>query len=165
MPHAVRAFLELSPLISKCYRLRVITYTWYLAYQVEVFGFYRNEHTTWNIHMMCAVGYSSLNPQYPALRSFNRLGQWISIPGHGRPTQFVTRQRLHVTGSVHACSKLLLWLTMAIDGHGWQCIVFDNAYRSQLSQVYYCRRQYLSIDTFHNPLSRTIYIDRFTHKR
>ena len=165
MAHAVRAFFEPSPLISKCYRLRVTYTTWYLVDQVDQYDCHRNENTTSNIHMMCAIKYATLTLQFPAFRSFDRLEQWMSTPRHWRSTELFSRQWLHVTGSVHARPKLLLWLTMAIDGHGWQCIVFDNAYRSQLSQVYYCRRQYLSIDTFHNPLSRTIYIDRFTHKR
>ena len=99
--------------------------------------------------MLRAVGYSnsSLNPQCPALRPFNRLAQWISIPGHGRCTEFVTRQWLHVSDWLSTC------MSQAI-------VVADNVYRSQWSQVY-CRRQYVSVDAFHNPLSRTTYIDSY----
>ena len=57
-----------------------------------------NEHTTYHVEQTCAVGYSnsSSNPQYPELRSVNRIAQWTSIPGHGRSTEFVTRHWLHV---------------------------------------------------------------------
>ena len=70
-------------------------YTLYLVYQVEALYYFVETNirrTTWNIHM-CAVGYSisSLNHHYPALHSFNRLAQWISIPRHGQSTEFVTR--------------------------------------------------------------------------
>ena len=76
MTHNMRAFVELSPLISKSYRLRVI-YTLYPVHKVEVLDIYIKANirrTSWNRHVW-AVGYSnsSLNLQYPALRSFTNL--------------------------------------------------------------------------------------------
>ena len=88
------------------------------------------------MHTMCAVGYSSLNPQYPALRSFNRLEKWISIPGHGRSTEFVARQWLHVSNWLSTCASQAI-IIVADDDHQstrlTMCLVVDNVYRSQLS--------------------------------
>ena len=121
---------------------------------------------------MYAVGYLSWNPQYPALRSFNRLAQWISILGHGRSTESITRQWLHVRNLLSTCMPLAIFC-------GWQwpsMDTVDNGLCSTMSiDLDYHKPNvahntwYLSIDTFHNPLSRTIYIylwiDLFTHKR
>ena len=88
-----RTFCTHINMFSSTSNIYLVPGTSYTRYTRQYLAFSEtNIRTTWNIHM-CAVGYSnqSLNPQYPALRSFNRLAKWISIPGHGRSRDFVTR--------------------------------------------------------------------------
>ena len=112
-------------------------------YEVEVLDFIETNirRTTWNIHM-CAVGYlnSSLNPQYPALRSFNRRVQWTSILGHGRSTEFVTRYWLHISNWLStACTEAVIVADNSLRWTRWTMHCVRHYYQSQLSQAC-CRR-------------------------
>ena len=144
MAHAVRAFFEPSPLISKCYRLRV-TYTWYLVDQVDQYDCHRNENTTSNIHMMCRK-ICILNSSIPCLSLF-----WSTW------TMDVDTATLTVYRVIFPTMATRNWFSTCTSQ---AIIVADNGHRWTRLTMHFVQK-FLSISMITSLLSPTIAIDRY----